>query len=268
MARSALAPLVAAGSAGVALLAFEPRLADAARLVGAGLLVVVLPGFAVSVALAPGRALGLAERAAIGLGVSFALAVLGGLGLHWTPWGLHPTPWALVLGMATVGGSTAAIARRGVASLAPWRSGERPGLGEMLMLGAAASLALGAVSTAWVGAVEQPATPFTQLWLTPARRDGAPMLRLGIRSAEPGPSSYRLELLVGGRPADEWPTIELQAGEAWEMEVDPRGTGAGSAQVEVVLYRGDDLTTVYRRVTWWPGEPRPVRDGHADLARQ
>src|SRR5436190_816373 len=70
-------------------------------------LVLILPGYAISVALLQAR-LGLAARLALSLGLSLALAACAGLVLNLTPWGLNSASWLALLVLVTLAASIAA----------------------------------------------------------------------------------------------------------------------------------------------------------------
>ncbi len=76
-------------------------------------LVLFLPGYALSAALLPDGRTGLAERIAFSLGLSIAVAALGGLVLNRLPGGLNPGSWRLMLLALTLGAAGFAYWRRG-----------------------------------------------------------------------------------------------------------------------------------------------------------
>src|SRR3954451_13240060 len=82
------------------------------RLVLALLLVVLAPGYSVMLAACPGPSIAGTERLVLSVGVSMALAVLGGLLLNWTPWGLRPESWVVLLSGVTLVAAVVAVARQ------------------------------------------------------------------------------------------------------------------------------------------------------------
>src|SRR5689334_11645743 len=76
------------------------------------LLALVLPGYALSAAVFRMRSVRTAERAALTLGISLSVAVLGGLVLDALPSGLETQTWLFLLGGVTVTASVIALWRR------------------------------------------------------------------------------------------------------------------------------------------------------------
>src|SRR5690242_5859529 len=76
------------------------------------LLALVLPGYALSAAVFRMRSVRAAERAALTLGISLSVAVLGGLVLDALPSGLETQTWLFLLGGVTVTASVIALWRR------------------------------------------------------------------------------------------------------------------------------------------------------------
>lgn len=76
------------------------------------LLALVLPGYALSAAVFRMRSVRTAERAALTLGISLSVAVLGGLVLDALPSGLETQTWLFLLGGVTVIASVIALWRR------------------------------------------------------------------------------------------------------------------------------------------------------------
>ena len=76
------------------------------------LLALVLPGYALSAAVFRMRSVRTAERAALTLGISLSVAVLGGLVLDALPSGLETQTWLFLLGGVTVIASMIALWRR------------------------------------------------------------------------------------------------------------------------------------------------------------
>lgn len=214
-------------------------------------LVLVLPGYALLAATFPRRALDGTARLALSVGVSLAVACLGGFLLHWTPAGLRAESWALLLGGVTLGAGAVALGRRGPAAPVTRLAG-RPGPGQWLLFSLAALVVAGAVGVAVTGARQQRAPGFTQLWMTPANdaaRDDT--VYLGVNSFEAVAARYNLQLVVGGDIVREWQALELEPGGRWVVRVELPALEPDIRTVEAVLYRLDDPETVYRRVQVW-----------------
>jgi uncharacterized membrane protein len=160
-------------------------------------LVLFAPGYAIISAIFPEpaaekpawlgpRSRGVAERIALSLGLSLAIAALAGLVLNLTPWGLKASSWALVLGLMTIGACAAALARR---------KSHRPSAAirvavpprQAALLGMAAAIVVVAGTVAWLGAERQSHAPYTQFWVV---RLGASAFDIGIGNHESGNRSY------------------------------------------------------------------------------
>ncbi len=223
---------------------------DTARAIVAALLVLVLPGYALVAAVFPQRTLADAERLLFSLGLSLAVAILGGLVLDALPAGLQPGWWLALLLATTLSAGAVALLRRRGASLpdlsSVGQSRARLPASQALLLAAAGLLAATAVVVAARGATEQPFAGVTELWMLPLGSVDQPAVVLGVRSVESSPTRYRLVLSVAGQVANEWTSIELAPGQTWETT-----SGlptAAAANVVALLYRVDDAATIYRRV--------------------
>jgi hypothetical protein len=207
-------------------------------------LALVLPGYALIAAGAPGATLGPAERLTFSVGGSIALSVLGGFALNGAPWGLQAASWALLLGGLTLVACTIAFIRRCAIRLESAIAGQirlRPQ--DAGLFGLAALIAAGAFALAIGGAAQPPADGFTQLWMLP----NGDSLRIGVQNMQARPMRYAAELIVGKRVVRRWDAIELPDGARWDT-VEPLPAHTPGTAVELRLYRLDDPKTVYRRV--------------------
>lgn len=265
-----LLPLLLAGAA-VATLALPALGEGPLRAILALPLVLVVPGYALTLALMPQPRLGAGERLVHSLGLSLALAALGGFVLNWTPWGLRPQPWAALLALTTLGSGAVAWARRSPSTSQPvarvpvttapsgdaQRSRGRPALPALLL--ALATVVVGAAWwTARGGAAQQASAGFTQLWALPAPEGDALTVRLGVRSQEPAPVSYRLRLEVEGELIQEWPAVALAPGEQWEAVATLSPPQGAAGPVTALLYRADAPETAYRHVQLWRDRVEPA----------
>jgi uncharacterized membrane protein len=215
-------------------------------------LVLFVPGYALAAALFPPRTLGVPERLLFSVALSLASTMLGSLVLYWLKVGLRPATWALLLTAITLGTSLIAWQRRKDRESAPLA------LNLSLVQGGTLGLA-GLAVVAALTLARVPSSPaglegYTLLWILPTDRAEPPGVRLGISSMEFTPVSYRLLFTVDGRPAYEWATISLGPGEKWEEFVPLPAQGAGSGRIEATLYRLDNPSVVYRRVSLWQGQ--------------
>lgn len=249
MARKRLDLLLVMAAAALALgLAFLPLGDSALRLVFGLPLALLLPGYALTAAAFPLRALSLPEQVLLSLGLSLALAALGGLLLNLTPWGLQAGTWALLLGGATLGAGGLALWRQSRQALAlPKRVPLGLSARQGFLLGLAALIALGALGLARFGASQQATPGFTQLWILPAEAAGDNTVRLGISSHEAAAARYKLQIKAAGAVVGEWPSIALDPGGRWETTIALPTSRERAGTVEALLYRADDPDTVYRR---------------------
>jgi uncharacterized membrane protein len=195
--------------------------------------------------------LGIPERLLFSVGLSLAIAVLGGLLLNWTPWGLQAESWALLLGGTALSASGLALIRRRGFVVGPTIVGTGLGFPQILLLGLAALVVVVAVALARTPSSQQGLQGYTMLWILPSGDADQNTVRLGVSSMEFTTVKYRLQVEVKGQIAHSWPVIELEPGEKWEMTIDLPTEQYGSQPVEAVLYHADTPGSVYRQVTLW-----------------
>ncbi len=218
------------------------------------LLVLVVPGYAIASALFPKRRFGRLEILVFSLGLSMAVAALGGLVLNWTPWGLGAGSWTLFLSVITLGAGAIALARRGGAPALPtmpaiaFRSMAHPTQSAGLFMVSAALLLALALRVAVTGVVQQPYQGFTQLWLLPVHKGNLGAVRLGVVNRESAMTSYRLRLMAGGRAVREWSIHALKPNGTWQATVTLSSKLQPAQRVEATLYRANSPRLVYRRV--------------------
>ena len=233
------------------LVAIEP---GAVRTAAAVLLVLFVPGFALTIILFERDQLGTPERILLSVGLSIAITALVGLLLNWTPWGLQPTTlWtALLLGLVLEVAVIVFIRR-----LKPVNVARQPVYvnftpRQWVLMGVAALVTLMAVRVASTPAPEQGLDGYTVLWVQPTEMPDT--IQLGVNSEEFEPTKFQLKFEING-VIREGETLELNPGETWEglfrLPIDHL---AGSP-LTVSLYRLDDPTEVYRHVVWWPPSP-------------
>jgi uncharacterized membrane protein len=212
-----------------------------------------VPGYAITKAVWPRGGLRPAERLTLSLGLSVVLAAVGGLVLYWTSAGLRPVPWAVLLGVPTLVAAATAWIRR--ARLEPLPAAYRPTFGTWrplaqpaaLMLGAAALLTMGAVGIAVSGASQQRET-FSELWMLPPPDSTSDQVTVGLRSMEPRPTRFRVQVRDGDNVAFDVSDIELANGQTWQTSLHVASDQPAGASIEAVVYRADAPDTPYRRV--------------------
>ncbi len=219
-------------------------------------LVLVLPGYALTCALFPKRALGILECVVFSLALSLVIVILGGLTLNWMPFGLHTRSWSVLLsGITLIASTVALIRRRGqYISASAWL---RVDLGlnfrQGLLLGLAAIVVCGAGAVSYRGAAQQPFPGFTQLWILPAGEASTKnTIRLGVSNMELTAMEYNLSVNMDGKVVKVWPSIYLKLNEKWEATlVLPQTTHTRTVRVEALLYQTRAPTKIYRHVVLW-----------------
>lgn len=205
------------------------------------LLVFFIPGYTLVKVLnvfSPARA----ESWLLSIGLSLLLTLVGGIVLNLFEGGLMPRTWAVWLGGLTLIFAGIVLSRP---SYQPVRKFKLPKVNPVQtgLVGLAVVLAVSAFMVARAGAAESTSS-FTQLWLLP-QASSQTTVNLGISNQENTTVKYRLQLEAGGTVVEEWPSLELAAGQEWKTTVNlPTGT----AGVEANLYRLDQPGTVYRQV--------------------
>ncbi len=216
-------------------------------------LVLVLPGYALSAALLPSL-VGTA-RLLCSLGLSLVVSVLGGLALNTTPWGLRPLPWALWLGGLSL--VSAVVALRRVTEEKGTGEGTspelwRPRLTPASVIGfAAAAMVVGLAVSLAFQSTSVGAPTFTQLWAIPTHGNNQYSLEIGVRNLEDAPVTYQVVVAEGGETLAAWDSITLKPGEDWTDRVGPMAA-APTVPLEVQLYRSSSPGTLYRSVLIWP----------------
>lgn len=244
-----LVSVLAVAMLGLALLGWD---AGPLRLVLGLLLVLVLPGYALTAALFPDATLPRTDRLLYTVGLSLVVTILGGFVLNWTPWGLRTQSWAVLLSYITLGGCVAAVVRRPVAIAVTERSSLRISPGQIGLFALAALTLVGSVAIARSEAAQHPAPDVVQLWILPG--DQPQTARLGVITKGPTAGSYRLVVQRGGYTIREWPALTIKDDDRWEATLELSARQPGSGPIEARLYRADDPNTVYRNVTLWLDE--------------
>jgi len=207
--------------------------------------VLLAPGYAMTAAARPNVRGDLTERVVLSLGLSFAIAVLGGLLLNLTQPGLIRETWIALLGVVTIVGALVAAARRNADA---HTSLPLPGVRGSLVALVVGLVAIAAYEVAASGAVQQDQSQgFSQLWILSP--DGAPnatgAVQVGLRNLEVAQTTYHVQVLTDGAVALDDSGVTLAPGQTWEITL-PAATAAGRV-VEAVVYRGAEEAP-YRRV--------------------
>jgi uncharacterized membrane protein len=217
-------------------------------------LILVIPGYALTALLWGRHQLGAPERAVLSIGISLALAALSALLLDWTPLGIGGGQQTLLLGLVALVAIVAVVLRdlrhrddrrESGAGGAPrpfasfkWR--------QAILLGVAVAIVASAVAYSAHSALRPRGTGFTQSWIH-MQDAKAGVVDIGLENDELQAETYRLQLTVDKRPVNEWRDVRLEPGQQWSTKLSlPESRGQGVT--ELVVYRSDQPTTVYRKV--------------------
>ncbi len=232
------------------------------------LLVLVLPGLAVTAALFPWHTLSVAVRLLFTVGLSVCITALLGYVLNWNGPGLQRIWWIGALGYLTQLAAVIAVIRRRDAerfrsqmtSLAPlrdlppaWSATRAPVFrirrGACLLFALAALITTTAFAINYVNANDETGPGFTQLWMLPTATNA---VRLGVTNHEGRTVRYRLVLSVPGTSLASWPALALQPGHTWTGTVSLPSWLPFGTELTGTLYRGSGPHAVpYRHVTYW-----------------
>jgi hypothetical protein len=224
-------------------------------------LTLLLPGYAIAVAIFAERRLDRSHLLPLSLALSLITLVLGGLLLNYLPGGLAPLPWALLLTLVTLGACRLAALRRAPGTArGAWRP---PRVARRDAWLAAGGLLLGvaAIVLAMTTLPASNARGYTQLWLLPAPGSRHTEAKVGVRSDEQRATRFDLRVKIGAAGATPQVihrSFELAPGEARVIRVGPAAGATGAAvPVTAILLRHDQPYKIYRRVRGWltaPGE--------------
>jgi hypothetical protein len=249
IAPAALTLLLAAGTAAVASQTAWPVFV---RVPAAALLVLVLPGYALTRA-ALGRApVGWAERVATTLGLSLAIAAIGGVVFQFAGLRADLVVWIAWLVGATAAATAVALARD-IRDPGPARDRAEPwrpiSAVQGLLLFVAATITVWAMIFAWAGATVDVNPTAVQLWILPVQGTQPPTVRLGIHNEASNPAHYRLVLTETPTRTLTW-TVDLAGGQVWETTSVLDGASVDHA-VTADLFDDSQGTESIRSVSYW-----------------
>lgn len=205
------------------------------------LLILVLPGGAVTIAARPAGILGGIERTLLWLSLSVAISILTAVALNAAGISLRGPAWALSLMAVTVAGCITAWRRdRARAVRLPGLELRRAELG----LAALTAALIGTTIAIGTAPLKLPAdvSGTTALWLVPG---AAGALEVGVQSDERAATRYILETRGSTGPVRST-VLTLAPGQRVTTEVP---VTRADRRVSAVLYRTEPRKTPYRRVT-------------------
>ncbi|MBE3558699.1 MAG: DUF1616 domain-containing protein [Ktedonobacteraceae bacterium] len=217
-------------------------------------LIFLLPGYTLTELLFYRSLLGPSYRLLLSLGLSIAIAILGGFILNLFPAGLQTTSWAIYLSVVTAVFSlvTAWLRRRRQVQHPPEpQERMRISLYDGLLLALAAIVASLSIVYASVGAARQSYPGFTQLWMLPANQaNNSCTVSIGVRNFETRTITYRVTMAAGQQQESlmTWPAIKLAPQKEWSQLVSIPPQVPDGTTITVRLYRLDKPQTVYQEV--------------------
>jgi hypothetical protein len=213
-------------------------------------LVFVLPGYTLTAVLFHKRSLDAVHSVLLGLGLSLAIDIAGGLLLNIFPIGLRPVSWSVLLAFLTVVFATLVIYlrhRRVTYEKRPPKV--RFNWWEYFLFGLAALVVTLSILFSASSVAHQPHAGFTQFWMLPSDQPGKSCaVRLGIQSYELTSEIYRIDLTANRTHITVWQPVKLAPRQAWEQFITVVFGETGSVYIEAQLYRAEDPLVIYRRV--------------------
>lgn len=213
-------------------------------------LVFVLPGYTLTGILFHSRSLDAVHRFLLSLGLSLAIDILAGFILNVFPIGLREISWAVFLGLLTTMFSLwIAYLRWKKAGSNGVSNRFRLRLHEFVLLGLALVVVILAVQYSAINVIQEPHPGFTQLWVLPSMEHGdSCTIRLGVRSFESTPVTFRVVMTSNESQVSAWSSITLAPQKEWDQAVSLRPGASDSMYIEVQLDRVDEPGIVYRDV--------------------
>lgn len=211
----------------------------------------VLPGLA--------RPLNTLERFTLSIGLSVAIAIIGGFLLNLLPEGLTPRTWATVFAIVIIVLVVVVITERfyvhnqGFQQNTPHVPGRRLSLRQVCLFGLAGLLVAFTLAFSVHSAEQQPSPGFTQFWMLPPNLPGQSCaVQLGIRNFEGTSVTYRVVMTVNGVPVQTWSSIALASQQEWDhvvpITLNQVKKLTKNTEIEAQLYRMDTSSVVYRQV--------------------
>jgi uncharacterized membrane protein len=228
---------------------------EAARLLFAAPLALVLPGYAIAAASFAHHRLEGPRLGLVSLALSLATLVIGALVLNYMPGGIRSVSWALLLAIVIVGCCSAAALRRPEAGpAASWRLPRLKRIDAALLFAGLAAAVAGVV-LAQTNLPAKEAIGYTQLWVLPEGGAEATEVQVGVGNQEQHTVPYDLLVRIGDAPLIRRSFV-LDPGERRVVRL-PAGAQVDGSPVPVVarLLRQNRTDRVYRRVMDWLAAP-------------
>lgn len=209
-------------------------------------LVTILPGYALTTAIFINYPLGFIEKIAFSFGFSLGLTSLGGIVLHFTPWGMQPVLWVALLGGVALLASFVALLRMALGTEVDVSVVQMPfRLSDVILLGLAGLIIVGAYVVAREGALHRPVAPYTQLWLL-WEDEEAQVVQVGFHNWEQKEVMYQLELRHSHGRVVQFPPITLPPNTTWQLTHPLPPPVVAQDFIQAALYRLDQPDQIYR----------------------
>lgn len=210
--------------------------------------VLFTPGYLIALMIFPEESLEFPVRVALSIGLSLALAAIGGILLYASGAGLANTSWIALIAGINIVGSLVVLIKRGRPDQAiveryvielGWTMG-----GLLLLIVAGLT---GIILMARQSAYDRPSEGFTELWIANVDQS-EDQIQIGIHNQEHQTASYDVVLRINGRYIEDWPEIELDSTQQWVTEYHLPPPISRKEIVVVSLYQTDKPNELYRRV--------------------
>ncbi len=207
--------------------------ASLVRTIATLLYLFVLPGYVFVAATFPGKNLGGAERLLYVIGSGLCIIILG----------------ILLINHRAQAYIERRLVQQGVRLQFIWP--------QILMLGIAVLITIGAIWLARHYAQQPHTSGFTQLWILPVDQSSRDVVRVGFANYERRTEVYTVRAIYDGTIIREWSDIALDYEQTWEerIELEP-STQANMLVIE--LYLQPNTSRPYRQVFWWQNLPTPT----------
>lgn len=210
-------------------------------------LVAILPGYALTTAIFIKYPLSLIEKITFSIGLSLALAAIGGLALNFTRWGLQPASWVIFLGGITLIANALALARMTTIADVDLTVTNIPlHIQQVVLISLAGLIITGAYLTARAGAENRPVPQYSQLWIL-WTDDTQTEVTIGLHNHEDIARQYRIQISTRGH-IQESPIITLAPDTTWQTRYTPPPPITETDFIRATLYRLDRPDTPYREV--------------------
>ncbi|WP_292464076.1 DUF1616 domain-containing protein [Methanolobus sp.] len=252
------------------------------RILPAILIVLFLPGYAMTAALFPRKdEISGAERIAFSIGLSVALVPFIGYGLLYTSWGMNTDSLVISISIVTLVMCAVAFFRRrrlpqGDAFSIPGSffrlsgssspEGKRSRLETALALLLLISVFMSAITVAYVTINPRQGEGFTEFYIlgpdgmsdrypVSLNRGDSGEVIVGVMNQEEETVDYRLAVLLDGNPLPlqtEEENIRIENNERWErtLSFTPEISG-NDMKLQFLLYKDADLSEPYRELYLW-----------------